>query len=112
MARHGDHLRPPRNVRRLSRASSGHRMTGNDSNRRPCSPALLLTRRTLLTGAAAGAALGLQPRSAGAVLSIDITQGNIQPIPIAIPDFVGGSSNDGDIARNVTQVIAANLKRS
>jgi TolB protein len=46
------------------------------------------------------------------LLSIDVTQGNIQPIPIAIPDFVGGSSNDGDVARNVTQVIAANLKRS
>ena len=29
-----------------------------------------------------------------------------------MPDFVGGSSNDGEVARNVTQVIAANLKRS
>jgi TolB protein len=71
-----------------------------------------MTRRTLLTGAAAGVAVGWQTRNAGAVLSLDITQGNIQPIPIAIPDFVGGSSNDGDVARNVTQVIAANLKRS
>ncbi|MEA3027797.1 MAG: TolB protein [Alphaproteobacteria bacterium] len=71
-----------------------------------------LTRRTLLTGAAAGVALGLRPRMAGAVVSIDVTQGNIQPIPIALPDFVGGSSNDGDIGRNITQVIAANLKRS
>ena len=71
-----------------------------------------LTRRTLLAGAAASAAAGSWPRPAGAVLSIDVTQGNIQPIPIAIPDFVGGSSNDGDVARNVTQVIAANLKRS
>ena len=89
-------------------------MIGNGSNRSPsiCSPGLMLTRRTLLTGAVAGAALGLQSRSAGAVLSIDVTQGNIQPIPIAIPDFVGGTSNDGDVARNVTQVIAANLKRS
>jgi TolB protein len=73
---------------------------------------LEMTRRTLLTGAAAGAALGFNPSIAGAVLSIDVTQGNIQPIPIAIPDFVGGSSNDSDIARNVTQVISANLKRS
>ena len=54
----------------------------------------------------------MRPRPAGAVVSIDVTQGNIQPIPIAMPDFVGGSSNDGDVARNVTQVIAANLKRS
>ena len=75
-----------------------------------------MTRRALLAGAAAGAAtgaaLGLQPRSANAVVSIDVTQGNIQPIPIALPDFVGGSSNDSETARNVTQVIAANLKRS
>jgi len=71
-----------------------------------------LTRRTLLTGVAASAAAGSWLRPAGAVVSIDVTQGNIQPIPIAIPDFVGGSSNDGDVARNVTQVIAANLKRS
>jgi len=57
-----------------------------------------LTRRTVLAGGAASAAAGYWARPAGAVLSIDVTQGNIQPIPIAIPDFVGGSSNDGDVA--------------
>src|SRR5688500_4448907 len=88
---------------------SAHRSNEASSMR---SSRLGMTRRTWLTGAAAGTALGLYPRSAGAVLSIDVTQGNIQPIPIAIPDFVGGSSNDGDIGRNVTQVVAANLKRS
>ena len=41
-----------------------------------------------------------------------MTQGNIQPIPIALPDFVGGGGNDSEVARNVTQVITANLKRS
>ena len=73
---------------------------------------LEMTRRTWLAGAAAGTAVGLYPRAADAVVSIDVTQGNIQPIPIALPDFVGGSPNDGDVARNVTQVITANLKRS
>ena len=89
-------------------------MIGNGSDRSTsiCSPALWLTRRTLLTGAAAGAAVGWQTGNAGAQLKLDVTQGNIQPIPIAIPDFVGGSSNDSETARNVTQVIAANLKRS
>jgi TolB protein len=89
-------------------------MIGNGSDRSTsiCSPALWLTRRTLLTGAAAGAAVGWQTGNAGAQLKLDVTQGNIQPIPIAIPDFVGGSPNDGDVARNVNQVIAANLKRS
>ncbi len=76
------------------------------------SPRLLLTRRTMLGGAAAGAAWAASPRTARAVVSIDVTQGNPQPMPIALPDFVGGNPNDGDIGRNITQVIAGNLKRS
>ena len=74
---------------------------------------LWLTRRTLLAGAAAGAAMGLsRPVPAGAVVSIDVTQGTVQPMPVALPDFVGGNASDDDVARNVTQVITANLKRS
>ena len=72
----------------------------------------LLSRRKLLAGVgvAAGALAGLRP--AGAVVSIDVTQGNIKPMPIALPDFVGMAPQDGDIGRNVTQVITANLRRS
>ncbi len=74
---------------------------------------LLLTRRNLLLGAGATAALsGLAPRPAGAAVQLDVTQGNIQPVPIALPDFVGGSAPDGEVARNVTQIITANLRRS
>ncbi len=73
---------------------------------------LLITRRTLLAGAAAGAAALLRPGTASAAVSIDVTQGTVKPMPIALPDFVGGSSGDGDVARNVTQVITANLRRS
>jgi len=89
-------------------------MTGQGSDGGPLTRAagLLLNRRTLIAGAAAGAAFGLRPRRADAVVSIDVTQGNIQPIPIALPDFVGGGGNDSDVGRNVTQVITANLKRS
>ena len=89
-------------------------MTGQGSDGGPLTRAsrLLLNRRTLIAGAAAGVAFGLRPRRADAVVSIDVTQGNIQPIPIALPDFVGGSPNDADTARNITQVITANLKRS
>ena len=72
---------------------------------------LLITRRTLLAGAA-GAALGPPARPAAAAVSIDVTQGTVQPMPIALPDFLGGNPSDVDVARNVTQVIAANLKRS
>ena len=74
-----------------------------------------LTRRSLLVTAAAvgaGAFVGLPARSALAALRIDITQGNVQPIPIALPDFLGGGPSDAEVARNVTQVITANLKRS
>jgi len=47
-----------------------------------------LNRRHLLAGASALVALG--PRPANAVLNIDINQGNVQPMPIALPDFLSG----------------------
>jgi TolB protein len=71
-----------------------------------------VTRRALLCGGAAGAAALWTPRLAGAQVRIDVTQGNIQPMPIALPDFVGGNAADTDVARNVTQVVTANLRRS
>src|SRR5262249_38092289 len=74
---------------------------------------ITFTRRGVLRIAAgAGAAAGLVSHSAVAALRLDITQGNIQPIPIALPDFVGGGPGDADAARNVTQVITGNLARS
>jgi TolB protein len=74
----------------------------------------LLTRRTLLkTTAAAGAIAGLGRGAAHAApAQLDVTQGNIQPVPIALPDFVGGGPSDGEIARDVTAIISGNLKRS
>jgi TolB protein len=52
------------------------------------------------------------PRAARAVLRLDITQGTVQPMPIALPDFVGGSGGDSDVAHRVTGIITNNLKRS
>ena len=76
-------------------------------------PRLLLNRRALLTGAAASAAmLAAAARRAEAALRLDVTQGNVQPLPIALPDFVGGAPGDVEGARGVTQVVTANLKRS
>lgn len=72
-----------------------------------------LTRRRLLTigaGSALIAATGIRP--AQAVLKLDVTQGNIQPMPIALPDFAGGTGADSEVARNVTGIIANNLRRS
>src|SRR5258708_38465069 len=69
-------------------------------------------RRAVLLGigATAGALAGLAPRPAAAVLRLDITQGNVQPLPIALPAFVGTGAPE--TAREVTQIIAANLQRS
>ncbi len=73
---------------------------------------VLTTRRRLLTGVTAlGGALAL-PHAALAQLKLDVTQGNVAPMPIALPDFVGGAPQDSEVARGVTQVITANLKRS
>jgi TolB protein len=74
-----------------------------------------LSRRRLITvgaGAAVGVLAGLSPRRAGAVLKLDVTQGTIQPVPIAIPDFVGVGLQDPNGGRNVSQIITSNLQRS
>jgi TolB protein len=74
-----------------------------------------LSRRRLLllgAGAAAGALAGATPRPAKAALRLDVTQGTVQPLPIALPDFAGGSPAEFEMARNITQVITANLRRS
>ena len=70
------------------------------------------TRRRLLTLGAGVTLAGLLPRPAAAVLRLDITQGNIQPMPIALPDFVGGAPGDVESARNVSSIITNNLRRS
>lgn len=70
------------------------------------------TRRGMLIGAGAGALATLAPRRAGAVLRLEITQGNVQPMPIALPDFLAGAPGESEVARNVTAIITNNLQRS
>jgi TolB protein len=70
----------------------------------------LTRRRTLALGIAAGG-LTLAARYAAAATRLDITEGNFQPLPIAIPNFIGGTAGDNDTAKGVTQIIAANLQR-
>ncbi|MGO8909587.1 MAG: Tol-Pal system beta propeller repeat protein TolB, partial [Bradyrhizobium sp.] len=36
---------------------------------------------------------------------------SVEPMPIAVPDFLGKSAADGETARNITQVIKSNLSR-
>jgi len=75
-----------------------------------------MTRRRLLAvggGVTVAALTGLPLRSAlAAPPRIRVTEPGIQPMPIALPDFLAGSDSDRNIAVNVTQIISGNLKRS
>ena len=51
-------------------------------------------------------------RPAGAIVRLDITEGNFQPLPIAVPKFFTAGQDDGETANAVTQIITANLQRS
>ncbi len=63
-----------------------------------------------LAVAAAVATLLFIATPALAALQVDVTQGNIQPLPIAIPDFVGqGNAGAG---ANIASVVRADLDRS
>jgi len=67
------------------------------------------SRRQLLLTAGSTAALALtSPRMAVAQTRIDITRGTVQPLPIAITDFL----SEGDTGRGMTGVITNNLRRS
>ncbi len=55
--------------------------------------------------------LGMSP-PAFAALQVDVNQGNIQPLPIAIPDFVAVSPNDVAAGQNIANVVRADLDRS
>ena len=60
----------------------------------------------------AGLIMGTAQDRADAQLRVDITQGNIQPMPIAIPVFVGTGGTVDELSQNVAQVLTADLKRS
>ena len=53
-----------------------------------------------------------QASPARAVLELNITQGTIQPLPIAIADFVADGSLDPETAREISGVVANDLKSS
>ena len=57
------------------------------------------------------AALVLGALPARAALQIDITQGNVDPLPVAIPGFLGASDEDRRLGSDIASVIAANLAR-
>jgi TolB protein len=42
-------------------------------------------------------------------LRIEITQGVIEPLPIAVPDFIAGSAQAATLAKQISDVVAADL---
>jgi TolB protein len=72
-----------------------------------------LSRRQLVSGMASlGVLAGVPASPARAQKRIIVPEGEFVPLPIAIPNFVGGTPSDGDVGVGVTQVITNNLKRS
>jgi len=69
----------------------------------------MITRRDLAIGIAAVPLFMSMARFARAELHLDLNHGQIQPIPIAIPAFAGGT---GTVASDITGVLSADLERS
>ncbi|MCV3735850.1 Tol-Pal system beta propeller repeat protein TolB [Rhizobium sp. TRM96647] len=67
-----------------------------------------MLRRTFLHSAAGLTGLAAVGTPAWAVVEININKGNVEPLPIAVTDFV----SSGDLGVKITDVIAADLKRS
>jgi TolB protein len=55
---------------------------------------------------------GLLPSSARAEVRVDITQGHMEPLPIAITDFFGKGNQNQEVGNDIATVVARNLERS
>lgn len=67
-------------------------------------------KRLILAFAAMILAVAVTP--AFAALQVDVTSGNVQPLPIAIPDFIAQSQSDAQAGANIAAVVRADLERS
>ena len=81
---------------------------------RPADPSSPLSRCLGLSFALVLAMLGalVTAEPAKAVVELNITQGTIQALPIAIPDFAGDGSVDAQAAREISDVVAGDLRAS
>ena len=52
------------------------------------------------------------PQMAAAQLKIDITKGNLDPTPIAVPDFMSNDARGRQIGKDLAAVVRADLERS
>lgn len=71
----------------------------------------MLKRLRLAVALLAVAVIGVVAPAAAEV-RIDITRGNMRPLPIAIPEFFGGDLKDQQMGRDIARVVAADLERS
>jgi TolB protein len=80
----------------------------------PADPSSPLSRCLGLSFALVLAMLGalVTAEPARAVVELNITQGTIQALPIAIPDFAGDGSVDAQAAREISDVVASDLRAS
>jgi TolB protein len=77
----------------------------------PTLPSISLRRRAAaLIGMLVLLLMAAAPASAD--LRIDVNQGNVQPMPIAIVPFQGDSPREGQIGGDVARVVSADLERS
>jgi len=70
-----------------------------------------IARRAFLGTVLAGATWVGLPRQALAVIELDVTRGNVEPLPIAIPAFAG-SGREAQAGADIASVVTANLQRS
>jgi len=47
-----------------------------------------------------------------AQLSVDITEGNLEPLPIAVPDFLTEDARIGELGAQLAEIVRADLERS
>ena len=72
----------------------------------------ILRRKTAWVLIMAAAMLTIDAVPASAELRIDITRGKVEPMPIAVADFVGTTADAGKYGQDIAQVLAADLERS
>ncbi len=65
-----------------------------------------------LFAALVGIAVWASAAPALAELRIDITQGTVEPLPIAVTQFVGNNNTAAGFGRDISKVITADLERS
>ena len=75
-------------------------------------PEMSVSRRQALLLGTGLAASALAPTMALGQTRLRVEGGNVKPIDIAIPNFLPGTPQDGEVANGVTQVISNNLRRS